>query len=101
MLVPTLVLLCGLALIAFAVLAPAASIQAGTSRRAARERIRMLEALAHVPGRIDELRKGLADPDLEVAAIAAVLLQGAGRSDLVRASPRVDELLKRVPAWRR
>ncbi|MBV8601709.1 MAG: hypothetical protein JO359_09135 [Candidatus Eremiobacteraeota bacterium] len=106
MLVPALLLVCGLVLIAVAILLPMDSAPPGYAQASATpigpgDRIRALEHLGTVPERIDALTDALRDPDLEVAAVAAVLLEGAGRSDLVRASPRVDDLLKLVPAWRR
>jgi hypothetical protein len=94
LLVPSLLLIVGLALVACAILAPARELDV-------RSRIRTLERLPQGPAAATALVRALDDPSVEVAAVAAVLLRDAGRDDLLHASRRTEEVRALVPLWRR
>jgi hypothetical protein len=69
LLLSALLVLLGLGLLAFALLAPA--------REGPTERIRWLERMARTPRGARAVRLALEDPDPQVAAVAAVLLRDA------------------------
>ena len=75
-LVPSLLLVAGLALVALAMLAPPARERAIVP---ASERVRGLERLAMSRGAKHKLRRALRDPDPQVAAVAAILLRDLQR----------------------
>ena len=71
-LVPSLLLVAGLALVALAMLAPPARERVAVP---ASERVRGLERVATRWGGKHKLRRALRDPDPQVAAVAAILLR--------------------------
>lgn len=72
LLVPSLLLVMGLALLAVAMLAPPARERVAPPPS---ERVRGLEAIASAPRGKRALRRALHDPDPQVAAVAAILLR--------------------------
>ena len=72
LLLPSFLLVAGVVLLGFAMLAPPARKRVTVP---ASERVRGLERVATTPAGTQELRRALDDPDPQIAAVAAILLR--------------------------